>query len=166
MAMATHFTFPFNYVVSEGSRGRGSFVRKLVRAVASGDSVAPATSEESKVKLGGSDLKVTKLGIGVWSWGDNSYWNDFQWDGQFTDVFSIVNFIHIYSILSSRFFCFSPLSCIKKQQQVLNFFSFLFYFSMMVDRKLKAAKGAFDTSLDNGIDFFDTAEVYGSKVEI
>ncbi|CAE6072450.1 unnamed protein product [Arabidopsis arenosa] len=29
--------------------------------------------------------------------------------------------------------------------------------------KLKAAKGAFDTSLDNGIDFFDTAEVYGSK---
>lgn len=34
----------------------------------------------------------------------------------------------------------------------------------MVDRKLKAAKGAFDASLDNGIDFFDTAEVYGSKV--
>lgn len=51
-------------------------------AVASGDSsVAPAITEESKVKLGGSDLKVTKLGIGVWSWGDNSYWNDFQWDG-------------------------------------------------------------------------------------
>jgi len=36
----------------------------------------------------------------------------------------------------------------------------------MVDRKLKAAKGAFDTSLDNGIDFFDTAEVYGSKVSV
>lgn len=35
----------------------------------------------------------------------------------------------------------------------------------MVDRKLKAAKGAFDVSLDNGIDFFDTAEVYGSKVK-
>lgn len=34
----------------------------------------------------------------------------------------------------------------------------------MIDRKLKAAKGAFDVSLDNGIDFFDTAEVYGSKV--
>ncbi|VVA90214.1 unnamed protein product [Arabis nemorensis] len=108
MAMATHFSFP----VSEGSRGRGRFVRNLVRAVASGDSVAPATSE--KVKLGGSDLKVTKLGIGVWSWGDNSYWNDFQWD----------------------------------------------------DRKLKAAKGAFDVSLDNGIDFFDTAEVYGSKFSL
>lgn len=36
----------------------------------------------------------------------------------------------------------------------------------MVDRKLKAAKGAFDVSLDNGIDFFDTAEVYGSKVRV
>lgn len=84
-------------------------------AVASGDSsVAPAITEEAKVKLGGSDLKVTKLGIGVWSWGDNSYWNDFQWD----------------------------------------------------DRKLKAAKGAFDGSLDNGIDFFDTAEVYGSKFSL
>ncbi|KAL1202081.1 putative oxidoreductase [Cardamine amara subsp. amara] len=114
MAMATHFTLPINYVVSEGSRGRGRFVRKLVRAVASSDSVAPTTSEESKVQLGGSELKVTKLGIGVWSWGDNSYWNDFQWD----------------------------------------------------DRKLKEAKGAFDASLDNGIDFFDTAEVYGSKFSL
>ncbi|KAF8079900.1 hypothetical protein N665_0994s0025 [Sinapis alba] len=115
MAMATHFSFPVNYVLSEVSRSKGRFDRKLVRAaVASGDSVAPAISEETKVKLGGSDLKVTKLGIGVWSWGDNSYWNDFQWD----------------------------------------------------DRKLKAAKGAFDTSLDNGIDFFDTAEVYGSKFSL
>ncbi|KAL0797439.1 hypothetical protein Bca101_052613 [Brassica carinata] len=115
MAMATHFSFPVNYVLSEASRSRGRFDRKLVRAaVASGDSVAPAISEETKVKLGGSDLKVTKLGIGVWSWGDNSYWNDFQWD----------------------------------------------------DRKLKAAKGAFDISLDNGIDFFDTAEVYGSKFSL
>ncbi|CAF2105570.1 hypothetical protein Bca4012_091897 [Brassica carinata] len=114
MAVATHFSFPVNYVLSETSRSRVRFDRKLVRAVASGDSVAPAISEETKVKLGGSDLKVTKLGIGVWSWGDNSYWNDFQWD----------------------------------------------------DRKLKAAKGAFDVSLDNGIDFFDTAEVYGSKFSL
>lgn len=35
---------------------------------------------------------------------------------------------------------------------------------MMADRKMKAAKAAFDTSLDNGITFFDTAEVYGSRV--
>ncbi|EFH56823.1 predicted protein [Arabidopsis lyrata subsp. lyrata] len=34
------------------------------------------------------------------------------------------------------------------------------------NKKLKAAKGAFDTSLDNGIDFFDTAEVYGSKFSL
>ncbi|CAN7134643.1 hypothetical protein HID58_031196 [Brassica napus] len=114
MAVATHFSFPVNYVLSEASRSRGRLDRKLVRAVASGDSIAPAISEETKVKLGGSDLKVTKLGIGVWSWGDNSYWNDFQWD----------------------------------------------------DRKLKAAKGAFDVSLDSGIDFFDTAEVYGSKFSL
>lgn len=33
------------------------------------------------VKLGGSDLKVTKLGIGAWSWGDTSYWNRSGWDG-------------------------------------------------------------------------------------
>lgn len=84
MAVATHFSFPVNYVLSEASRSRGRLDRKLVRAVASGDSIAPAISEETKVKLGGSDLKVTKLGIGVWSWGDNSYWNDFQWDGQFS----------------------------------------------------------------------------------
>lgn len=35
---------------------------------------------------------------------------------------------------------------------------------MMTDRKLKAAKAAFDTSIDCGITFFDTAEVYGSPV--
>ncbi|KAL2938883.1 hypothetical protein RDABS01_022332 [Bienertia sinuspersici] len=69
---------------------------------------------EGKVKLGGSDLEVTQLGIGAWSWGDTSYWNNFQWD----------------------------------------------------DRKLKAAKEAFNTSLDTGINFIDTAEVYGSSLSL
>ncbi|KAH9624341.1 hypothetical protein KSS87_006706 [Heliosperma pusillum] len=41
--------------------------------------------------------------------------------------------------------------------------SSIFDYDNMADRKLKAAKAAFDTSLDNGINFFDTAEVYGSK---
>ncbi|KAL0362229.1 UNVERIFIED_CONTAM: putative oxidoreductase, chloroplastic [Sesamum calycinum] len=86
-----------------------------VRAVASDQgSVAVKTAEEEKVKLGGSELKVTSLGIGAWSWGDTSYWNNFDWD----------------------------------------------------DRKLKAAKAAFDTSIDCGITFFDTAEVYGSRMSL
>ncbi|KAL6286991.1 hypothetical protein ACE6H2_011381 [Prunus campanulata] len=78
-----------------------------IRAVASEN----VTTEVDKVKLGGSDLKVTRLGIGAWSWGDTSYWNNFEWD----------------------------------------------------DRKMKAAKSAFDVSVDAGITFFDTAEVYGSR---
>ncbi|PRQ52165.1 putative pyridoxine 4-dehydrogenase [Rosa chinensis] len=78
-----------------------------VRAVASEN----VSIEEQKVKLGASDLKVTKLGIGAWSWGDTSYWNNFEWD----------------------------------------------------DRKMKAAKNAFDAGIDGGITFFDTAEVYGSR---
>ncbi|XP_050382980.1 uncharacterized oxidoreductase At1g06690, chloroplastic [Argentina anserina] len=78
-----------------------------VRAVAS-DNVSV---EEQKVPLGASELKVTKLGIGAWSWGDTSYWNNFEWD----------------------------------------------------DRKMKAAKNAFDASIDGGITLFDTAEVYGSR---
>ncbi|KAI3991616.1 hypothetical protein MKX01_009658 [Papaver californicum] len=90
---------------------RNNRTRKSIRAVASAESATIQTGGEDKVKLGGSDLKVTKLGIGAWSWGDTSYWNNFQWD----------------------------------------------------DRKLKAAKTAFDTSVDSGITFFDTAEVYGSK---
>ncbi|PIN17461.1 Voltage-gated shaker-like K+ channel, subunit beta/KCNAB [Handroanthus impetiginosus] len=86
-----------------------------VRAVASENaSAAVKTAEEEKVKLGGSDLKVTRLGIGAWSWGDTSYWNNFDWD----------------------------------------------------DRKLKAAKTAFDTSIDCGITLFDTAEVYGSPMAL
>ncbi|KAL6506827.1 hypothetical protein OROHE_022264 [Orobanche hederae] len=86
-----------------------------VRAVTSDQvSVAVRTTEEEKVKLGGSELEVTKLGIGAWSWGDTSYWNNFDWD----------------------------------------------------DRKLKATKAAFDTSIDCGITFFDTAEVYGSPMSL
>ncbi|XP_061967313.1 uncharacterized oxidoreductase At1g06690, chloroplastic-like [Populus nigra] len=81
-----------------------------VRAVASED-FAASKIQEDKVQLGGSDLEVTRLGIGAWSWGDTSYWNNFEWD----------------------------------------------------DVKMKAAKAAFDTSVDCGITFFDTAEVYGSR---
>ncbi|KAK9093584.1 hypothetical protein Syun_028495 [Stephania yunnanensis] len=80
-----------------------------MRAVCSSATVR--AEEEDKVKVGGSDLMVTRLGIGAWSWGDTSYWNNFQWD----------------------------------------------------DKKLKAAKAAFDVSVDSGITFFDTAEVYGSS---
>lgn len=53
-----------------------------VRAMASESSVAVRNEEEEKVKLGGSELKVTRLGIGAWSWGDTSYWNNFEWDGE------------------------------------------------------------------------------------
>ncbi|XP_048430764.1 uncharacterized oxidoreductase At1g06690, chloroplastic-like [Pyrus x bretschneideri] len=34
---------------------------------------------------------------------------------------------------------------------------------MAADRKMKVAKAAFDVSVDGGITFFDTAEVYGSR---
>ncbi|KAF2302234.1 hypothetical protein GH714_033828 [Hevea brasiliensis] len=85
-----------------------------VRAVASESAPAASKIEEEKVKLGGSDLRVTRLGIGAWSWGDNSYWNNFEWD----------------------------------------------------DRKMKDAKSAFETSVDCGITFFDTAEVYGSMLSL
>lgn len=39
------------------------------------------------------------------------------------------------------------------------------YFAVESDRKMKAAKAAFDASVDCGITFFDTAEVYGSTVK-
>lgn len=58
---------------------------QTIRALASESSVT-VKAEEDKVKLGGSDLKVTKLGIGAWSWGDTSYWNNFEWDGEFHRV--------------------------------------------------------------------------------
>ncbi|KAL3633818.1 hypothetical protein CASFOL_022580 [Castilleja foliolosa] len=106
--MALHFS---NACFSAFSRSKVP-----TRAVASeqGSVSVRTTADEEKVKLGGSELEVTKLGIGAWSWGDTSYWNNFDWD----------------------------------------------------DRKLKAAKTAFDTSIDCGITFFDTAEVYGSRMSL
>ncbi|KAK1325322.1 putative oxidoreductase [Acorus calamus] len=81
-----------------------------MRRVSASESVSTLKGEE-KMKLGGSDLMVSKLGLGAWSWGDTSYWSDSQWD----------------------------------------------------DKKLKEAKAAFDVSVDGGITFFDTAEVYGTS---
>ncbi|KAG5246181.1 hypothetical protein OIU76_001642 [Salix suchowensis] len=89
----------------------GSSMRSVhgVKVFAS-ENLAVSKIEEDKVKLGGSDLKVSRLGLGAWSWGDTGYWNNSEWD----------------------------------------------------DTKTKAAKSAFDVSIDGGITLFDTAEVYGS----
>ncbi|GLU03971.1 hypothetical protein SLE2022_211400 [Rubroshorea leprosula] len=51
-----------------------------VRGVASEDSAVVKTTLEDKVRLGSSQLKVTRLGIGTWSWGDSIYWNDSRWN--------------------------------------------------------------------------------------
>nr|XP_043621896.1 uncharacterized oxidoreductase At1g06690, chloroplastic isoform X2 [Erigeron canadensis] len=99
--MALQFSSTCNFSL----RNRNS---ERVKAVASNEFVKV---KDNVVQLGGSSLKLTKLGIGAWSWGDTSYWNNFEWD----------------------------------------------------DRKMKACKNAFDASIDNGITWFDTAEVYGSR---
>lgn len=65
---------------------------QTIRALASESSVT-VKAEEDKVKLGGSDLKVTKLGIGAWSWGDTSYWNNFEWDGEFHNFFDFYYYL-------------------------------------------------------------------------
>lgn len=105
--MALHFSSACSSVYSYRR------IQQKIRAVASED-VATVKAGEEKVNLGASNLKVTKLGIGAWSWGDTSYWNNFDWD----------------------------------------------------DRKMKAAKAAFDASVDCGLTFFDTAEVYGSRLSL
>jgi len=55
-------------------------------AVASDAAAATAREEGGKVALGGSGVAVTKLGVGAWSWGDTTYWNEFQWDGMYICV--------------------------------------------------------------------------------
>lgn len=77
--MAMHVSSACISVFSHGRAQR-------IRAVASED-FATLKTNEVKVKLGGSDLKVTKLGIGTWSWGDTSYWNNFEWDGMLFFLF-------------------------------------------------------------------------------
>lgn len=92
--------------------GRHPRRRAAFRPPSAVASDAATVEEEGKVRLGGSGVAVTKLGIGAWSWGDTTYWNDSEWD----------------------------------------------------DRRLKEAKAAFDASIDNGMTFFDTAEVYGTAL--
>ncbi|QCD79398.1 uncharacterized oxidoreductase At1g06690, chloroplastic isoform X3 [Vigna unguiculata] len=86
---------------------------RAAAAASEGSSTLNSVVEE-KVNLGNSDLKVTRLGIGAWSWGDRTFWNDLEWN----------------------------------------------------DRNEKAARDAFNSSIDGGITFFDTAEVYGSGLAL
>ncbi|XP_075643691.1 putative oxidoreductase At1g06690, chloroplastic [Castanea sativa] len=112
--MALHVSSAACFFRDFSHRNRRVHTTTVRRGVASEDLAALKSSEEEKLKLGASELKVTRLGIGAWSWGDTSYWNNFEWD----------------------------------------------------DRKLKAAKAAFDASVDCDITFFDTAEVYGSRLSL
>lgn len=57
------------------------------RAVVSG-ATRVVEEDEGKVRLGGSGVAVTKLGIGAWSWGDTTYWNEFRWDGAYVSPLS------------------------------------------------------------------------------
>ena len=45
---------------------------------------AAVAEDQDKVRLGESSVAVSKLGIGAWSWGDTTYWNDSEWDGTHT----------------------------------------------------------------------------------
>lgn len=111
--MALTFCTHPNFILKQRINHIGSIRpvgKSHVAKVSGGNELS--TMEKETVKLGASELEVTKLGIGAWSWGDTTFWNDFSWD----------------------------------------------------DRKMKAAKAAFNASVDAGITFFDTAEVYGSKL--
>ncbi|KAH7434201.1 hypothetical protein KP509_06G005500 [Ceratopteris richardii] len=83
-----------------------------IRAQSSESSVETLQKSAEKVKLGASDVEVTKIGIGAWSWGDTFYWNNGTWN----------------------------------------------------DNKVEDARAAFNASLNVGITFIDTAEVYGSQI--
>jgi len=58
-------------------------IRIRSAAAASEGSSTLNTVVDEKVYLGTSDLKVTRLGIGAWSWGDTTYWNNMEWNGNF-----------------------------------------------------------------------------------
>lgn len=76
VAMALHFSSACFSAFSRSKVG-------TVRAVASDQgSVVVKTTEVEEVSLGGSAQQVTQIGIGAWSWGDTSYWNNFEWDGE------------------------------------------------------------------------------------
>lgn len=71
-----------------------------IRAVASEGSATLNTVVEEKVKLGGSDLKVSGVGIGAWSWGDTTYWNNFEWNGNLPFLFFLFFLGVVYDFFS------------------------------------------------------------------
>ncbi|KAG5138287.1 hypothetical protein JHK82_023018 [Glycine max] len=126
-----------------------------IRAVASEGSATLNTVVEEKVKLGGSDLKVSRVGIGAWSWGDTTYWNNFEWNVQ--------------KIPLSQFFDSETdnSKLIASNQFLLLYVELISSIGILyADRNEKAARAAFNASIDGGLTFFDTAEVYGSGLAL
>lgn len=80
--MALHVSSAACFFRIFSHRNRRVHTTTVRRGVASEDFAALKSSEKEKLKLGASELKVTRLGIGAWSWGDTSYWNNFEWDGK------------------------------------------------------------------------------------
>ncbi|KAI5066913.1 hypothetical protein GOP47_0017441 [Adiantum capillus-veneris] len=97
---------------SVSQRFRASSTSPSTDTPTSNSSTAILQASADKVRLGASDVEVTKVGIGAWSWGDTFYWNNGSWN----------------------------------------------------DRNIEDARAAFNASVDVGINFFDTAEVYGSQI--
>lgn len=91
----------YNYNgTSNNNQNKVKSVRNVIRAVTSVEDNTSISTVE-KIKLGGSDLEVTKLGIGAWSWGDTSYWNNFEWDGIY--FFFLFLFIYYFGKLSKAY---------------------------------------------------------------
>jgi hypothetical protein len=70
-----------------------------IRAVASDGSATTLKTVDDKVNLGGSDLKVSAIGIGAWAWGDTTYWNNFQWNGNLKIPFIKYGVYELHCIL-------------------------------------------------------------------
>jgi hypothetical protein len=68
----------FCFVPLDGGRRRAR--RAALRPPRASAAVA---EDQDKVRLGESSVAVSKLGIGAWSWGDTTYWNDSEWDGAY-----------------------------------------------------------------------------------
>ncbi|KAK1308400.1 putative oxidoreductase [Acorus calamus] len=132
------------------------------RASAS-ENVSTLNREEEKVRLGGSDLMVTSLGLVLGDGGTLP--TGMTHNGMvFTTIVTVVYIVRLGEIgAQSQPLPSSPPSsppsevrnklCLNKDNEK----------KLMADRKLKAAKAAFNTSVDGGITFFDTAEVYGTR---
>ncbi len=133
--------------------------------------VSTVETADQLVQLGKSDVRVSQIGIGAWSWGDTIIWNG-SWDGMHCILphspLSVSVSVSLFVFLSLSLFvdlfvvclsCCAPIDLLMIRGDGELAFLICNFGNFVADKNIKETRDAFNAGMDGGLTFFDTAGV-------